>query len=149
MNGVTITCSSCQVKNRIPDKKQHLQARCGKCGEVIESGAQTVPVILSDSDFQQFIHDCPLPILVDFYAPSCGPCQAMSPLISKLAGQYAKKVVIATMNTTEHPGTAAHYQIRGVPSLLFFRNGIVVEQMVGAPSESQLVAKLESFGQSG
>ena len=113
---------------------------------MIEAGAQTVPVTLTDNDFQQFINEVTLPTMVDFYAPTCGPCQALAPLISRIAGQFAKKVIIAKMNTTEHPGTSAHYQIRGVPSLLFFRNGLVVDQIIGAPSEADLRAKLEYFG---
>ena len=143
MSGVSVPCSVCQVKNRIPEKKQHLDPLCGKCGETIDVGFYTVPVNLSDGDFQQFITTTQIPVMVDFYAPTCGPCQAIAPFISRLAGQYAGRVVVAKINTSDHPGTAAHYQIRGVPSLLFFRNGLVVEQIVGAPSESELVDKLD------
>lgn len=143
MSGVIVPCSMCQVKNRIPEKKQHLDPLCGNCGEAIDVGLYTVPVNLSDKDFQQFITTTQIPVMVDFYAPACGPCQAIAPFISRLAGQYSGRVVVAKINTSDHPGTAAHYQIRGVPSLLFFRNGLVVEQIVGAPSESELVAKLD------
>ncbi len=145
MSGVILPCSGCQAKNRIPEKKQHLSPLCGKCGEIIDVGLSTVPVNLCDTDFQQFIREIRIPVMVDFYALNCGPCQAIAPFIARLAVRYAGRVVVAKINTSEHPGTAAHYQIRGVPSLLFFRNGIVVEQIVGAPSESELVAKLDQL----
>ena len=145
MSGVIVPCSGCQVKNRIPEKKQHLSPLCGKCGHKIVVGPLTVPVNLGDEDFQQFIKSSDIPIMVDFFAPTCGPCQAIAPLISRLAGSYAGRVVVAKINTSDHPGTAAHYQIRGVPTLLFFKNGLVVDQIVGAPPESQLVAKLEDL----
>jgi thioredoxin 2 len=145
MSGVIVPCSGCQVKNRIPEKKQHLSPLCGKCGHKIVVGPLTVPVNLGDEDFQQFIKSSDIPVMVDFFAPTCGPCQAIAPLISRLAGSYAGRVVVAKINTSDHPGTAAHYQIRGVPTLLFFKNGLVVDQIVGAPPESQLVAKLEDL----
>jgi len=145
MDGVIVACSACQVKNRIPEKKQHRNPRCGKCKEKIVVGTKTVPVNLGDEDFQQFIKETKLPVMVDFFAPTCGPCQAIAPLITGLAGQFAGKVVVAKINTSEHPGTAVHYQIRGVPSLLFFKSGIVVDQIVGAPDESVLVSKLKSL----
>ncbi len=149
MNGVIVPCSVCQAKNRIPEKKQHLGPMCGKCGQKIVVGTHTVPVNLGDEDFQNFIKSSEIPVMVDFFAPTCGPCQAIAPFISRLAGTYAGKVVVAKINTSNHPGTAAHYQIRGVPSLLFFKNGLVVDQIVGAPPESQLVSKLDALGGAG
>ncbi len=144
MSGVIVPCAACGAKNRVPEKKQHLGPLCGKCGQRIVVGPLTVPVTLGDADFQQFIKSAGLPVMVDFFAPTCGPCQAIAPLISRLAGRYAGRIIVAKLNTSEHPGTAAHYQIRGVPSLLFFKNGSVVDQLIGAPPESQLVAKIET-----
>ncbi len=145
MGGVIIPCAACGAKNRIPEKKQHLGPLCGKCGRRIVVGAHAVPVTLGDGDFQQFIKSAGIPVMVDFFAPTCGPCQAIAPLISRLAGRYAGRLIVAKLDTGEHPGTAAHYQIRGVPSLLFFKNGSVVDQLIGAPPESQLVSKIETL----
>ena len=145
MNSVIVVCSACRVKNRIPEKKQHLGVLCGKCGTRIIVGDSTVPINLADNDFQQFIKTVSLPVMVDFFAPTCGPCQAIAPLVSTLAVRYAGRVVIAKIDTSSHPGTAAHYQIRGVPTLLFFKSGIVVDQIIGAPSETQLIDKLDSM----
>ena len=145
MAGVICACSGCGTKNRIPEKKQHLSPLCGKCGENLNLGGSAAPVQLGDQDFQKFIREATLPVMVDFFSPSCGPCQAIAPLITRLAGKYLGKVIIAKLDTSLHPGTAAHYQIRGVPSLLFFRNGRIVDQIIGAPPEQELVSRLDSL----
>ena len=103
------------------------------------------PVELTDTEFQSFIARVTLPVMVDFYSPTCGPCKSIAPLISKIAKDYLGRVVIAKLDTSCNPGTAMHYQIRGVPSLLFFKNGKIVDQIVGAPPESQLRQSLDSL----
>jgi thioredoxin len=145
MNGVIVACKECGAKNRVPEKKQHLRPRCGKCGETVSIGTAAVPVSLGDNDFQQFLQAVNLPVMVDFFAPSCGPCQSLSPFIRELAGRYLGRVVIATLDTSRHPGSSAHYKIRGVPSLLFFKNGVEVDQIVGAPPEADLIARLDNL----
>ncbi len=144
MNSLIIPCPSCHAKNRIPAGKQHLSPKCGKCGTQLNMRAHAVPVELTDSEFQAFVSSATLPVLVDFYSPTCGPCKAISPLITALSKEYLKKVIIAKLDTSTNPGTAMHYKIRGVPSLLFFKNGQVVDQIVGAPPEQQLRQKLDS-----
>lgn len=143
MAGIICSCAGCGTKNRIPEKKQHLSPVCGKCGERLVLGSSAVAVQLGDHDFQKFIGEATLPVMIDFFSPSCGPCQAIAPLINRLAGTYLGKVIVAKLDTSLHPGTAAHYQIRGVPSLLFFRDGSLVDQIVGAPPEQELVSRLD------
>ena len=144
MNSLIIPCPSCGTKNRIPAGKQHLSPKCGKCGTRLAVAELAVPVELNDAEFQSFISEAALPVMVDFYSPTCGPCHAIAPLISQLAKEYLGKVIIVKLDTSTNPGTAMHYQIRGVPSLLFFRDGQVVDQIVGAPPESQLRQKLDT-----
>ena len=145
MTSIIITCPFCGTKNRIPAAKQHLSPKCGKCSKQIDPEPQAIPVELDDFDFQSFIEDSTLPVMVDFYSNTCGPCKAIAPLINHLAKEYLGKVIIAKLNTGENPGTAMHYKIRGVPSLLFFKRGQVVDQIVGAPPESQLRQQLDSI----
>lgn len=145
MNNIILVCPSCSSKNRIPAGKQHLSPKCGKCGTVINTGANTVPVELTDSEFQSFVKNASLPVMVDFYSPTCGPCQSIAPIISNLSKEYLGKVIVAKLDTSTNPGTAMHYQIRGVPSLYFFKNGEIVDQVVGAPPENQLRQKLDSI----
>lgn len=145
MHALIVSCSSCRTKNRIPEKKQHLQPRCGACKKPVVIGGAAVPVRLGDDDFQHFIRAAPLPVLVDFFSSGCGPCRALAPLIAQCAGRYLGRVIIATLDTGQHPGTAAHYQIRAVPSLLFFQGGREIDRMVGAPSEHSLIARLDAL----
>ncbi|HID69591.1 MAG TPA: thioredoxin [Desulfobacterales bacterium] len=145
MNSLILTCQSCNTKNRIPADKQHLSPKCGKCGKPIDAGTSAVPVELTDSEFQSFVAGSSLPVMVDFYSPTCGPCKAIAPFISSLTKEYLGKVIIAKLDTSTNPGTSMHYKIRGVPSLLFFKNGHVVDQIVGAPPESQLRQKLDAI----
>jgi len=147
MNSLILACPSCGAKNRIPADKQHLAPKCGKCGTRITPSSRAVPVELTDSDFQFFIAGASLPVLVDFYSPTCGPCKAIAPLIATLSKEYLGRVIVTKLDTSTNPGTAMHYQIRGVPSLLFFKNGQVVDQVVGAPPEVQLRQKLDSLSE--
>ena len=125
--------------------KQHLGPRCGKCGEVMDLRRFAVPVQLGDHDLQDFLASSRLPVMVDFYSPGCGPCRMLTPLIDSLARRFVGEVVIAKLDTTQHARSATHYNIRGVPTLLFFRGGKIVDQVVGAPSEALLVAKIQTL----
>lgn len=145
MNTLIVTCQACATKNRIQAGKQHLSPKCGKCGHSIELGSSAIPVELSDPDFQSFVAKADLPLMVDFYSPTCGPCKAIAPLIQSMSKEYFGKVIVAKINTSDNPGTAMHYKIRGVPSLLFFKNGALVDQVVGAPPETQLRQKLTAI----
>jgi thioredoxin 1 len=86
----------------------------------------------TDGGFDQEVLNSDVPVLVDFWAPWCGPCKAMTPTVDALATEYAGKVKIGKMNTDENPATAMRYQVRGIPTLLLFKGGKVVDQRVGA-----------------
>ncbi len=148
MSPLIVGCGRCGAKNRIPEKKQHLTARCGSCGQPLVI-TEAVPVRLGDDDFQSFINSAPLPVLVDFFSPNCGPCRALAPLIRQCAGRYRGKVIIAGLDTGEHPGTAAHYQIRGVPTLVVFKGGREIDRLVGAPPEAELYRWLDAVARDG
>ncbi len=145
MNNLIIACPSCGTKNRTPAGKQHLSPKCGKCGNIISTPDKVIPVELTDAEFQSFIANSSLPVMVDFYSPTCGPCKAIAPVIANLTKDFFGKVIIAKLDTSSNPGTAMHYKIRGVPSLLFFKNGQIVDQIVGAPPEIELRGKLNSM----
>lgn len=145
METIIAGCRSCGAKNRILLKKQHLNPRCGTCKEAVDLSNQALPVPLGDHDFQQFLKAAPIPMLADFFAPTCVPCRALAPIIINLACSYVGRLIVATVDTSHHPGTSAHYQIRAVPTLLFFRNSVLVDQMIGAPAERELITKLEQL----
>lgn len=139
---VIVGCGRCGTKNRVPEKRQHEGPRCGKCGEIIDLAAQVVPIELGDHDLQSFLAGSRLPVMVDFYSPDCGPCRALAPVIETMARRFFRKVVVAKINTRHHPNSAGRYGITGVPTLLFFRHGKVLDQVVGAPPETLLAEKL-------
>ena len=107
--------------------------------------AYAVPVELTDQDAAQMIREADLPLLLDFYSPSCTPCRTLAPVINRLARQFFGRVIIAKIDTSTNRLSAGHYGIRGVPTLIFFKNGQVVDQVVGALPDDALVAQLNSF----
>jgi thioredoxin 1 len=100
-------------------------------------------VHVTDGDFQENVLKSDIPVLVDFWAPWCGPCKAIGPMINELAGEFEGKVKIAKMNVDENPETPGKYGIRAIPTLIFFKNGKVADQITGAVGKTQLVAMLE------
>jgi len=93
---------------------------------------------VTDSNFEAEVLQCDLPVLVDFWAPWCGPCRALGPVIEELAGEYAGQVKIAKMNVDENPNTPSKYGIRAIPTLILFKGGEVLDQVTGAVSKSSI-----------
>jgi thioredoxin 2 len=106
---------------------------------------QAVPVELGDNDFHDFIKQVSLPVMVDFYSPTCGPCQMMAPVVKAMAGEYLNKFIIAKVDTSVNQQIAAFFNIRGVPSFMFFRNGSLVDQITGAVAGDVLEQKLKGL----
>jgi len=96
----------------------------------------------TDGAFEQEVLKSDVPVLVDFWAPWCGPCKAMGPTIDALATEYAGKMKIGKMNTDENPETPMRYRVQGIPTLLLFKGGKVVEQRVGAMPKAELMKVL-------
>jgi thioredoxin 1 len=86
----------------------------------------------SDSAFDTDVLQSGTPVLVDFWAPWCGPCKSIAPVLEQLAAEYAGKLKIVKLNVDDNPRTPPHYNVRGIPNLVFFKGGQVVEQIVGA-----------------
>ncbi len=146
MSDTIVICPSCGAKNRIPAEKQHLTPKCGRCGAPLARSGQGGEVIeLGDHNFQQVLGSTTLPVLVDFYSPTCGPCKMLAPVIADLARQYAGRALICKMDTSRHQMTPAQFRIRGVPTLIFFKNGQVMDQVVGAVPASELEARLNNL----
>lgn len=104
----------------------------------------TKPVEVTDATFYDFIKQYPV-VVVDCWAPWCGPCRMISPVIEELASDYAGKVVFGKLNVDENPAVAAEYGIMSIPTLLFARNGEVVDRLIGAAPRQIIEAKLRQI----
>ncbi len=101
---------------------------------------------VTDADFENEVVKNTTPTLVDFWAPWCGPCRAIAPVVEELAGTYKGKVNVRKMNVDDHPATASKFGIRAIPTLLMFKNGQVVDQVVGAVPRQKLEDMMAKHG---
>ena len=100
---------------------------------------------IQEVDFQKEILDSDVPVLVDFFAPWCGPCRALAPVLEGVAKTYDGKLKVVKVNVDDAPQLAATHRIRGVPTVMFFKNGKVVDTVVGLPPASALRVKLDAL----
>ncbi len=145
MNRV-IPCPGCGAKNRIPPDKQHLTPKCGRCGLSL-AGAPVSGLVnpLTDAAFHQQVEQSSLPVLVDFYSPTCGPCRSIAPIVDALAARYAGRLMVFKLDTSSQQMSAARFGIRGVPTLLFFTAGRMVDQLVGAAPAAEIEQRIEAL----
>ena len=102
------------------------------------------PIEVSDQEFQTKVVDAGGPVLVDFWAPWCGPCRMVAPVLEELAGQYGDRLTIAKVNTDEHQEHAGRLGVRGIPTLILFQGGREVDRIVGALPKAALQARLDA-----
>ena len=100
---------------------------------------------LTDASFKTEVLESGKPVLVDLWAPWCGPCRMLGPVVEELAREYAGRAVVGKLNTDENGNTAAAYRVSAIPTLLFFKGGKLVEQLVGVQPKAAIKAKLDSL----
>ena len=100
---------------------------------------------VTEQNFDEIIQKSKVPVLIDFWAEWCGPCKMLTPVIEELAAEYGEAVKIAKVNVDQQPNLAARYGIRSIPTIIIFRAGEIVEQMVGMQAKEALKAKLDSL----
>ena len=99
---------------------------------------------ITDANFEELITKSNQPVMIDFWAEWCGPCRMITPIVTELSSEYEGKVVIGKVNVDDNPGITSKFGIRNIPTILFFKNGEIVDKQVGAVSKSALVQKIEA-----
>lgn len=99
---------------------------------------------VSDANFEAEVLESKTPVLVDFWAPWCGPCRMMAPVVESIAGDYQGRLTVAKLNVDDNPATAQRYQVMGIPALILFRNGEPVDRVVGYVSKADLERRVEA-----
>ncbi len=131
-----VVCPACSATNRIPDDRLSSDPKCGKCHQPL---FDRHPVNLNTSNFQKHINRSDIPVVVDFWAPWCGPCKMMAPAFEQAASQLEPTVRLAKLNTEEEQSIGAHLNIRSIPTMVIFKNGREVARQAGAMQASDIV----------
>ncbi len=135
-------CAHCGAVNRFPFKRRLDDPKCGECGDKV---FPRKPVVATDEKFRVEVDDCPIPVLVDFWAPWCAPCRIVGPVLEQIAQERAGRLKIAKLNVDENPRTAARFGVQSIPTMILFRGPLQVDQIVGALPKEALDARLDHY----
>lgn len=145
-----IVCNSCGAKNRIDEARLATsEAKCGRCGKKLEGvatstgGQDSKPLNITDQTFErEVLQTTGRPILVDCWAPWCGPCRMIAPVLEQLAAESQGQYRIAKLNVDDNPKTASRFQIASIPTMLIFKDGKVIDRLVGVQPKPAIAERL-------
>jgi thioredoxin 2 len=144
-DNLIIACKKCGTRNRVPRARVHDRPICAKCRTLLPAiEAISSPVIVTDQTFQREILEFGGTVLLDCWAPWCGPCKMVAPILDQLARTYAGRAKIAKLNVDQNPMTSSRYQILSIPTMLFFRNGRWVKTLAGAQPQPEIERQLRA-----
>ena len=141
-----VTCSNCGARNRVEEGRlANGEARCGRCGQKLTAGADdSKPVIITDQTFEREVLQARgRPVLVDCWAPWCGPCRMIAPIMDQLAAESGGRYRIAKLNVDDNPLTASHFKIASIPTMLIFKDGQLVDRLIGAQPKQAIAERLQ------
>jgi thioredoxin 2 len=137
-----VVCPHCLSVNNVPQKESYKKANCGKCkGSLLD----TKPIELTDTNFDEVVVNSDIPVIVDFWAPWCGPCKMMGPVFEKTATKFPLKALFVKVNTENEQNLGARFGIRSIPTLMVFKNAKEVHRVSGALDETSLINMIKSF----
>jgi thioredoxin 2 len=143
-----VVCSNCGAKNRVEESRlETSEAKCGRCGEKLSArpgGAPDLkPLVITDQTFErEALQASGRPVLVDCWAPWCGPCRMIAPVMDLLAAESEGRYRIAKLNVDENPLTASRFQIASIPTMLIFKDGKLVDRLIGLQSKPAIAERL-------
>ncbi len=137
-----IVCPHCLSVNNVPQKESYKKANCGKCKNSL---LDTKPVELTSVNFDEVVVNSDIPVIIDFWAPWCGPCKMMGPVFEKTATKFPLKTLFTKVNTENEQHLGARFGIRSIPTLIVFKNGKEMERISGALDESSLTSLVKKF----
>ena len=135
-----IRCSGCGAANRVPDARAGHPARCGKCGAPLATSPRPVPI--TDQTFDTTVLRATTPVVLDCWAEWCGPCHMLAPTIDALARDYTGRVLVGKLDVDANPTTANRFGIRSIPTVLIFRDGQLVDRLVGVQPRAAIDDRL-------
>ena len=141
-----VDCRNCGAKNRVDEARLATsEARCGRCGERLGAGGQdSKPVTITDQTFEREVVQAKgTPVLVDCWAPWCGPCRMIGPILDQLAAESAGRYRIAKLNVDENPQTSARFKIASIPTMLIFKDGQLIDRLIGAQPKQVIADRLQ------
>ena len=141
MDLMMIECPACGATNRVPTDKvaQGLTPVCGSCRAPLPVGK---PQPVTDDTFAQDVERSPLPVLMDAWAPWCGPCHMIAPVIDQLAAELAGRVRVVKLHVDDNPRTAARFDLRSIPTLLVLKDGREIDRLIGVQPKQEIARRL-------
>ena len=141
---IVVTCSNCKAKNRVDELRlANGEAKCGRCGQKLDLAQESKPLVITDQTFEREVLSARgKPVLVDCWAPWCGPCRMVGPIIDQLAVESEGRYRIAKLNVDENPQTASRFQIASIPTMLIFKDGKLIDRVIGAQPKQTIAERL-------
>ncbi len=141
--GVIVSCPACGQKNRLVYQRLGSETRCGHCKQALPHPSEPI-AIASSADFDRLVAQASVPILVDYWAPWCGPCRMVAPELKKVAARQAGRVLVVKVNTDELADLGQRFGIRSIPTLAVFSSGREVSRLAGARPAVEIEALVEN-----
>ncbi len=143
---IYIPCPRCGAKNRVPGSKISQRPICGRCrAALVKAVGAAGPLEVTDHNFKDIVLSSPVPFMLDCWAPWCGPCRTIGPIIEQMAVDFGGRISVGKLNVDENPQTASRYGIQSIPTILFFKSGREIDRVVGAVPRAELERRLLSL----